>query len=74
MIDQFGTPIPEAQLVGEGDVWVLTAGGLVPGRWHKPSLEADHHLHRRRRQPDRASRPVAPGSPCPMPGGATACG
>jgi hypothetical protein len=38
--DQFGTPIPEAQLVGDGEVWVLTAGGLVAGTWHKPSVEA----------------------------------
>ena len=43
--DQFGVPIPEAQLVGEGDVWVLTGGGtsppgLVQGRWKKTSLEA----------------------------------
>jgi hypothetical protein len=43
--DQFGVLIPEAQLVGEGDVWVLTGGGtqppgLVQGRWQKPSLEA----------------------------------
>lgn len=38
--DQFGVPIPEAQLVGEGDAWVLTAGGLVVGRWHKPALDA----------------------------------
>jgi hypothetical protein len=43
--DQFGVPIPEAQMVGEGDVWVLTGGGtqphgLVQGRWKKPSLEA----------------------------------
>jgi len=38
--DQFGVPIPEAQLVGEGDVWVLTNGGLVPGRWRKTALEA----------------------------------
>jgi len=38
--DQFGKPIPEAQLIGEGDAWVLTAGGIVLGRWHKPSLEA----------------------------------
>lgn len=37
--DQFGVQIPEAQLVGEGDAWVLTAGGLVAGRWHKPSLD-----------------------------------
>jgi hypothetical protein len=40
VVDQFGTPIPEAQTVGEGDVWVLTAGGLVRGRWHKPALDA----------------------------------
>jgi hypothetical protein len=40
VVDQFGKPIPEAQLIGEGDVWVLTAGGLVQGRWHKASLEA----------------------------------
>jgi hypothetical protein len=44
--DQFGVPIPEAQLVGEGEVWVLTGGGLEPhglvqGRWRKPSLEAN---------------------------------
>jgi hypothetical protein len=39
VVDQFGTPIPEAQLLGEGDVWVLTAGGLITGRWHKSSLE-----------------------------------
>lgn len=38
--DQFGNPIPEAQMVGEGDAWVLTTGGLVVGRWHKPALEA----------------------------------
>ena len=38
--DQFGKPIPEAQLVGSGEAWVLTAGGLVAGTWHKPTLEA----------------------------------
>jgi hypothetical protein len=42
--DQFGVLIPEAQLVGEGDVWILTGGGrvqpgLIEGRWHKPSLD-----------------------------------
>ena len=36
--DQFGVPIPEAQLVGQGDAWVLTAGGLVAAHWSKPSL------------------------------------
>lgn len=38
--DQFGVPIPEAQMVGEGDAWVLTQGGLIVARWHKPSLDA----------------------------------
>jgi len=38
--DQFGVRIPEAQLIGEGDALVLTAGGQIPARWHKPSLEA----------------------------------
>ena len=43
--DQFGVPIPEAQMIGEGDVWVLTGGGtqpagLVQGRWKKESLGA----------------------------------
>lgn len=43
--DQFGVLIPEAQLVGEGEVWVLTGGGtgpagLVQGRWTKPSIDA----------------------------------
>jgi hypothetical protein len=38
--DQFGKPIPEAQFVGEGEAWVLTNGGIVVGRWHKPALEA----------------------------------
>jgi hypothetical protein len=38
--DQFGKPIPEAQLVGSGEAWVLTAGGLVVAQWHKPTLDA----------------------------------
>ena len=43
--DQFGVAIPEAQLVGEGEVWVLTGGngspaGLVQGRWQKPAVDA----------------------------------
>jgi hypothetical protein len=40
VVDQFGTPIPEAQLLGEGDAWILTMGGLIPGRWHKPNLDS----------------------------------
>jgi hypothetical protein len=38
--DQFGVPIPEAQLVGSGDAWIFTNGGVVMGTWSKPSLEA----------------------------------
>ena len=38
--DQFGTPSREAQLVGEGDAWVLTDGGLIEARWKKESLDA----------------------------------
>ncbi len=38
--DQFGVFIREAQTVGEGDAWVLTAGMLVNARWVKPALEA----------------------------------
>jgi hypothetical protein len=36
--DQFDNPIPEAQLLGEGEAWVFTQGGLVRGRWAKPDL------------------------------------
>lgn len=33
--DVAGTPVPEAQLVGEGDAWVLRDGRLVRGRWSR---------------------------------------
>jgi hypothetical protein len=41
--DQFGVPIPEAELVGEGEVWILTGGGTQPhgvvkGRWKKSNF------------------------------------
>lgn len=29
---------PEAQLVGEGDVWVFTGGKVIQGRWVRPSV------------------------------------
>jgi hypothetical protein len=38
--DASGSPVPEAEVVGEGDAWVLTGGQLIPGRWSKPSAEA----------------------------------
>jgi hypothetical protein len=36
--DAAGFPILEAQLVGEGEAWVLTDGRLVEGRWSRPTL------------------------------------
>ncbi|MDP8976731.1 MAG: DUF3048 domain-containing protein [Actinomycetota bacterium] len=33
--DQSGAPVPEAELVGEGEAWVLTDGKMVRGRWRK---------------------------------------
>jgi hypothetical protein len=38
--DQFGVPIREAQLVGEGEALVLTGGRAFAARWIKPALEA----------------------------------
>jgi Protein of unknown function (DUF3048) N-terminal domain/Protein of unknown function (DUF3048) C-terminal domain len=38
--DQFGVPIREAQLVGEGEALVLTGGQAFAARWVKPALEA----------------------------------
>ncbi|HLT70793.1 MAG TPA: DUF3048 domain-containing protein [Acidimicrobiales bacterium] len=37
--DQFGVPIREAQLVGEGQALVLTDGQAFNARWVKPSIE-----------------------------------
>lgn len=36
-VDQSGAPVPEADLVGEGDVWVLSDGKVVKGRWKRAS-------------------------------------
>lgn len=36
--DAAGFPIVEAQLVGEGDAWVLSAGRLVEARWSRPAI------------------------------------
>ena len=36
--DASGFPIVEAQLIGEGDAWILTGGQLIEGRWSRPSL------------------------------------
>jgi hypothetical protein len=36
-VDSTGTAVPEADVVGEGDAWVLTGGMLIPCRWSKSS-------------------------------------
>ncbi len=35
LVDRSGTAVPEAELVGEGDVVVLTDGKLIRGRWKR---------------------------------------
>jgi hypothetical protein len=35
-VDYVGGGTPEAQLTGEGDVWVLTGGTAIQGRWIRP--------------------------------------
>ncbi len=73
--DQFGVPIPEAQLVGEGEAWILTGGGLSPhglvqARWKKPGLEAVTTFT----DVDGNPVPLTPGRTwvaLPAPGGAT---
>ena len=37
LVDSSGTSVPEADVVGEGDAWVLTGGMLIPCHWSKPS-------------------------------------
>jgi len=39
LVDSSGTSVPEAEVLGEGDAWILTGGKLVPARWSKPSAE-----------------------------------
>jgi hypothetical protein len=39
-IDQSGEPVPEADLIGEGEAWVLSDGKVVKGRWRRTSAEA----------------------------------
>jgi hypothetical protein len=38
--DTSGAAVPEAQVVGEGDSWILTGGALIPAHWSKPSADA----------------------------------
>ena len=70
--DQFGVPIPEAQLVGEGEAWVLTAGGIVTGgegRWikHAPTAPSPRYTQRSTGNPI-SSPPAARWVALPAPG------
>jgi hypothetical protein len=38
LVDPARNPVPEAQLSGSGEVWVLTDGKLVKGQWQKPGV------------------------------------
>lgn len=40
LVDASRTAVPEAELVGEGEAWVLTDGKIVRGRWSKPEPSA----------------------------------
>ncbi|MCA1844640.1 MAG: DUF3048 domain-containing protein, partial [Actinobacteria bacterium] len=35
--DRSGAVVPEAELIGEGEAWVLTGGRLIKGRWSRPA-------------------------------------
>ena len=37
LVDTSGYAVPEAELIGEGEAWVLTGGRLVKGRWSRPT-------------------------------------
>ena len=37
LVDRSGAAVPEAELIGEGEAWVLTAGRLIKGQWSRPS-------------------------------------
>jgi hypothetical protein len=40
LVDRSGAAVPEAQLVGDGEAWVLTAGRLIKGHWSRPSQDS----------------------------------
>jgi Protein of unknown function (DUF3048) C-terminal domain len=39
LVDSSGAEVPEADVVGDGEAWVLTGGYLIPARWSKHSKE-----------------------------------
>ena len=37
LVDSSGTEVPEADVVGQGEAWILTGGQVIPARWSKGS-------------------------------------
>jgi hypothetical protein len=35
-VDQAGSRVPTAQVVGEGEAWIFSGGNVATGTWHKP--------------------------------------
>ena len=50
LVDSSGTSVPEAEVVGEGEAWILTGGTLIPVTWSKPDAKTSHPLRRRQRE------------------------
>jgi hypothetical protein len=40
LVDSSGAEVPEAEVVGDGEAWIMTGGHLIPARWSKQSKEA----------------------------------
>ncbi|MGH9038849.1 MAG: DUF3048 domain-containing protein [Acidimicrobiia bacterium] len=40
LVDRSGAAVPEAELVGEGELMVLTDGKVIRGRWNRPDASA----------------------------------
>ncbi|MBO0748457.1 MAG: DUF3048 domain-containing protein, partial [Acidimicrobiaceae bacterium] len=38
LIEANGTPIPEGEMVGSGQAWILTAGQMLPATWNRADL------------------------------------
>lgn len=37
LVDASGAAVPEAELIGDGEAWVLSGGRLIKGRWSRPN-------------------------------------
>jgi hypothetical protein len=57
IIDRSNTAVPEAELVGTGEAWILTDGKIVKGTWSKPTVDAVTAYN----GPDGKAVPLTPG-------------